>query len=171
MNNIGAVNSEWKKRYNGSCAIGLREYFALQNLEGGPNEQEENEIHTPRSPRYFPQMPRLSWLRQAPEGRRAMGAGDEAMKTRDEQIQEIIANFDWEKVHKVMVALDWQWAKTLEHEEGIPKIGDLVNTATALLTDVYKQNAQSVSCGGFSAVQEDGLLGLEFRVDYYFVEE
>ena len=93
------------------------------------------------------------------------------MKTRDEQIQEIIANFDWEKVHKVMVALDWQWAKTLEHEEGIPKIGDLVNTATALLTDVYKQNAQSVSCGGFSAVQEDGLLGLEFRVDYYFVEE
>ena len=92
------------------------------------------------------------------------------MKSKDDQIKEIIANFDWVKVHKVFISLKWEYAKTLGREAGIPTIGDLINTATYCLQAVANGEGTGCGTGGFRATIDNGSLGLEFVVEDYFVE-
>jgi len=92
------------------------------------------------------------------------------MKSKDEQIKEIIANFDWVKVHKVFVTLKWEYAKTSMHEEGIPTIGTLINTAADCLQAVANGEGTGCGTGGFRATIDNCSLGLEFVVEDYFVE-
>lgn len=49
-------------------------------------------------------------------------------------INDIVENFNWEKVHKTMKALDWTW-----YDSGgeTPTIGALFRCATGLLHDAY----------------------------------
>jgi len=51
-----------------------------------------------------------------------------------EAIDSILDNFDFERVHKAMTALDWEWAST----DGVPEIPDLRQKARELLKDVSK---------------------------------
>lgn len=76
-------------------------------------------------------------------------------------IDEILDEFDFERVHKVMVALDWQWYNTA----GVPSIGDLRRAARSLLQQVVDgKNLRYTATGGFVAYMEDGVLGLRFEV-------
>lgn len=50
-------------------------------------------------------------------------------------IENIIENFDFDKVHKVMTFLNWGWA-TVE-EGGIPSIGKLIIHSQKYLSDVF----------------------------------
>lgn len=75
------------------------------------------------------------------------------MISKEKAIENIIENFNWEKVHKTMVALDWTW---YDSEGEVPTIGALFNCAIKLLHDAYdgaerfKSNYR-VGTGGFYA--------------------
>ena len=71
------------------------------------------------------------------------------MKQRDELIKEIIENFDFIKVHKVMIYLEWGW-----HDGEVPTIGKLVLRSKEMLKEAYdksKKNHYFVETGGFKA--------------------
>lgn len=62
-------------------------------------------------------------------------------------IDEILNYFDFERVHKAMVALNWRW----EEIEGVPSVGALVNKARSMLESVASGKYSSASTGGFRA--------------------
>lgn len=82
-------------------------------------------------------------------------------------IDEILDEFDFEKVHRVMQALDWKWHNT----DGVPSIADLRRMARSLLNQVVESKGiHSVGSGGFTAYMHHGLLGLRFEVSSYEIE-
>lgn len=84
-------------------------------------------------------------------------------------IDEILDEFDFEKVHRVMLALDWKWY--IEGEQVNPSIGDLRRTARSLLKQVVESKGlHSVGSGGFTAFMHYGVLGLRFEVSSYEIE-
>lgn len=86
---------------------------------------------------------------------------------RDKCIEEVLANFDFEKVHKGMIAVKWTWRT----EDGsgnlaIPTRDALVVTARDLLEKAWRSDG-AVRTGGFCARYEEAVdgyatLGLEF---------
>ena len=78
-------------------------------------------------------------------------------------IDKIISDFDFEKVHKVMLAVNWRWGST----NGVPPVGSLVLRAQELLQDVSKMDVgYSIGTGGFKATKisdEDDGEGLELE--------
>ena len=75
------------------------------------------------------------------------------MINKQKAIDNIIENFNWEKVHKTMVALDWKW---WDNENASPSTGALFRCAVDLLHYVYDEAIEnrcdySVRTGGFRA--------------------
>ena len=90
-------------------------------------------------------------------------------KSREQLIDEIVENFNWDKVYRTMDALGWTW---VDSEGETPSIGRLITTATRLLRDAYdgavkEQETYLSGTGGFEAVcfvdGEDGIYRLELR--------
>lgn len=87
----------------------------------------------------------------------------------DSQIEEIINNFDFEKVHKVMKLLKWQWFSS-NTEDKVPSYGELIQQSKSLLTmsvkglNEHKGNYYSTGTGGFNAV------AIRCEDDYIVVE-
>lgn len=97
-----------------------------------------------------------------------------------EEIDNILDDFDFEKIHKVMEALGWVWEPIGSR---VPTIAQLRKAARARLRDAtsadpsYKDSVRIVSSGGFKATFEvfgaewderpfdDFFLGLEFVVE------
>ena len=70
-------------------------------------------------------------------------------------INEVCSNFDFDKVHKAMLLLDWQWLKS-DGSCQVPNQDDLKKCAERLLRLVAKLVASKVSdpsvcCGGLMA--------------------
>lgn len=81
-----------------------------------------------------------------------------------EAIDEILDNFNFERVHNVMMHLDWDWAST----DGVPNISDLRKCARRLLKEVaYSEEYNSVGTGGLEAYKKDRELSLKFVLDYW----
>lgn len=80
------------------------------------------------------------------------------MKTDQEKIDYILDRFDFEKVKKVMDALEWEW-----QDKGVPELWDLRERARELLKSAIKHNA-SFRMGGFEASCSNGWLELGFIV-------
>lgn len=76
----------------------------------------------------------------------------ENRRTMDEQIDEIMEEFDFEKVRNVMLHLKWRWLY-----EGIPSVEDIKEESRRLLVDSYdscykhEQDNCSIGCGGLKA--------------------
>ena len=91
--------------------------------------------------------------------------------TQREQINEILDNFDFDKVEVVMKALDWKWWNS---ENSIPTKFEMQKKAASLLEDAYyeakkwKVSHYLVGCGGFEATasywEGEVRLGLSFVV-------
>lgn len=86
------------------------------------------------------------------------------------KIEDIIRDFNFEKVHRVMEMLNWKWAAT---SYGVPTIEELKGEARRLLVEAATEETQ-VATGGFRAVYEksqdcafdpDPYIGLEFIVE------
>lgn len=56
------------------------------------------------------------------------------MIDKQKAIDDIVENFNWEKVHKTMEALEWTWH---DSEGETPSVGALFNLAVRLLHDAY----------------------------------
>lgn len=86
-----------------------------------------------------------------------------------EKIEQIMENFDFEKVHKVMVALEWEWYLGTWGGFGIPSVGAIQKAARRLLSEAWT-NKTTVSTGGFSAEYDDGDLIFRFILEEWFSE-
>lgn len=64
------------------------------------------------------------------------------------QIAQVLGEFDFQKVRRVMELLDWRWA---DAENGIPEIHEMVAVATRLLVDLKDFETHENSTGGFTA--------------------
>ena len=84
-----------------------------------------------------------------------------------ELINEILDEFDFEKVHRTMKALDWTWYGS----DGVPSIGDLRRAARELLQELLKHNHYCVGTGGLFAYRMADTVGLRFEVASYEVEK
>ena len=85
-----------------------------------------------------------------------------------EKIEQIMENFDFENVHKVMVALEWEWTFG-RGGSGIPSVKSLKKRAGELLSNVEDLICEggtiTSSSGGFEAKYHDGCLSLSFIVE------
>lgn len=83
-----------------------------------------------------------------------------------EQVDNIMENFNFTRVHETMVRLDWKWStdKGLQ----VPSISDLKVTARRVLTGVDGISSFYLSTGGFVAsVDRWGILNLSFEITNY----
>jgi hypothetical protein len=87
-----------------------------------------------------------------------------------ELIDEIMDNFDFDKVHKVMTFLNWTWWNAAE---GVPSTSELRQQARRLLRDAVDKKS-SISTGGLWArykeyPEDDYPVSLElyFAVDHW----
>lgn len=74
-------------------------------------------------------------------------------------IEEILDEFDFNRVHKAMCVNDWHWVLSL----GTPSIAEMRECAKALLTEVVGRGHGYVATGGFKADIERGELRLVFE--------
>lgn len=80
-------------------------------------------------------------------------------KTKEELINEVLDNFDFEKVHKVMTFLDWKWTSLSDATNEVPSIAKLDRSAQQYLEMAYdglaeasyEDNEYMVGSGGFEA--------------------
>ena len=81
-------------------------------------------------------------------------------------LDNIMDNFDFDQVHKVMVFLDWKWANGKGSLE-VPEKYELKGTARRLLKMAVEEKT-TVSTGGFLAEyregEGDGWMDLKFVV-------
>jgi hypothetical protein len=82
-------------------------------------------------------------------------------------VDNIMDWFDFEKVHKTMKALRWEWVGA---EEKIPCQGEIREKARQLLTQAIESETD-VASGGFHVtyISVEGLLKLEFIVSEWDV--
>jgi hypothetical protein len=85
-------------------------------------------------------------------------------KKKQDAIDEIMDNFDFEKVAKVMEVLGWKWVNS-ETDLKIPDVSELRKQARRLLTTALKENT-GVATGGFKVtyLKDEKFLHLEFVV-------
>lgn len=89
-------------------------------------------------------------------------------KQREAMIAEVMENFDFEKVHKVMEYLDWKWS--IGHDENVvPSVYRLMKQAEKMLDDVSRNDDGmriELSTGGLRAVfDENEDLELRFEIE------
>jgi hypothetical protein len=84
-----------------------------------------------------------------------------------ELINEILDEFEFEKVHRTMKALDWKWSGC----DGVPSIGDLRRQARELLQELLKHDYHLTGTGGLFAYRMADTVGLRFEVTSYDVEK
>jgi hypothetical protein len=88
-----------------------------------------------------------------------------------DEIEKLIAEFDFDRVHKAMVAVDWKWGGTFGPPPAVPAKDALIATARDLLRQVSAKGAGSISTGGFCAFydaehdEDTGALGLQFVLE------
>lgn len=80
------------------------------------------------------------------------------------QIDEIMDNFDFDRVQKMMAATDWFW-----YTDGgahIPSQPELREAARVCLRTVAERECFLVASGGFTAMNQDGCLSLYWGVSW-----
>jgi len=90
-------------------------------------------------------------------------------------VSKCLANFDFERIHAMMVAVDWKWSLGSRPEDyKVPTVADLRDCAERLLYAAVRDRG-TVGTGGFEAsytvTHERGKLRLMFvafqNVEYY----
>lgn len=78
-----------------------------------------------------------------------------------EQIEDILDNFDFDKVKKVMDHLQWLWFDTV----GVPEISDLRKHARRLLTEVGEEVMKNNEIPAESNIATGGFRAKAYRYD------
>lgn len=84
-------------------------------------------------------------------------------------VKEINQYFNFEKVHKAMIATEWHWNfgqdSYGQDRDGIPTLSTIKNYAYHLLKQAYDEDLSRVCSGGFSAGWDNGELYLTFTLE------
>lgn len=86
--------------------------------------------------------------------------------TNQQKIDEILDNFDFEHVHRAMLALNWTWYSTI----AVPSIADLRKKARELLKQLIAKDLSEIGTGGLRAEKRGDFLRLSFVVADWNVE-
>lgn len=92
------------------------------------------------------------------------------MKTEQDMIDEVMDNFDFDKVHKMMAAVGWKWAK----EDGgytVPDIQRLKKAARYLIKKAIKDDVIDISTGGFEVQRGEDYIRLSWGPEYVAEQE
>ena len=83
-------------------------------------------------------------------------------KKQQKAIDKIMDWFDFTKVHRTMVALEWKWVSA---EDGIPTEPEIRETARRLMEDAIKDKI-SIATGGFRVHydKKDDFISLSFVI-------
>jgi hypothetical protein len=80
-------------------------------------------------------------------------------KTRfQEQVEEVLLNFDFDRVHRVMESLSWAWANL----DRVPTRAELSTEGRRLLAELGGRPGVLGSGGLRASYKEDGTLSLKF---------
>lgn len=80
-------------------------------------------------------------------------------KTRfQEQVEEVLSTFDFDRVHQVMESLAWTWANL----DRVPTKAELTTEARRLLSELDGKAGVLGSGGLRASYKEDGTLSLKF---------
>jgi hypothetical protein len=83
--------------------------------------------------------------------------------------QEINESFNWENVHKAMMAVGWCWSlgtdKFGKDNMGVPSLETIKNHAYAMLKEAYDLGKGQISTGGFTAGWDSEELFLVFTLE------
>lgn len=90
-------------------------------------------------------------------------------KTKQELINEVLDNFDFNKVHQVMKFLNWKWFNFEDSTYELPSIRQLINQAEKYLGMAYNglekiehnEHSYMVGSGGFEAQAKRYPAGLD----------
>ena len=89
-------------------------------------------------------------------------------------LEDFSKNFDFDKVQKAMVSLNWCWSLGTDSRGssifGIPNIDTLRLFAFEYVEDAYNKECR-VGSGGFMAEYLDGEMYLEFTLTEWYVYE
>ena len=92
----------------------------------------------------------------------------------DKMVADVMEGFDFNKVHDVMVSLDWHWVNK-NNESAVPSLYQLIKEAERLLRTAaahYMEKEFYVTgSGGFMSVLWDGALTLQFVLAEYTAYE
>ena len=91
------------------------------------------------------------------------------IKDAEKKIDNILNNFDFDKVHNYMVENNWRWA-TEFGELIVPSIERLKHRARQILEEVANKEREVtfIATGGFKAIKLYGTLTLDFVIaDWY----
>lgn len=83
-----------------------------------------------------------------------------------ELIDDIMDNFNFEKVHKVMTFLNWTWYNLETMKEYIPTIQEIRSSARDRLKTVLLEKYGYCESGGLVARKyDDDTISLEFKIE------
>ena len=88
--------------------------------------------------------------------------GDITQKEMD-LIFDVCDHFEFEKVHKVMVALDWKWST--DEVNGVPELWQIKKAGRHACLCAIRE--KSYISGGWHATFQDGVLELMFVAEYW----
>jgi hypothetical protein len=83
--------------------------------------------------------------------------GHRGKKSHSDMVSEIISDFDFNKVHRVMKFLDWQWAKL----GAVPSAEDLQKEAQRLLGSLEGEPGVKGTGGLRASLKNEGTLSLK----------
>ena len=92
------------------------------------------------------------------------------MREMQEQIDEIMDNFDFERVHRMMNTLDWKWVDG-DGEFSVPDVPELRKTARRLLYQVIDEGFIHCGSGGFNVSKGENWIVLQWGPEYMAEEE
>ena len=86
--------------------------------------------------------------------------------TKQEIIDDVMDYLNFEKIHKVMVATNWEWANV----NGVPEVYQLRQFLRKFLRDFLDSTNVEAACGGFYIKRyEDGSIKVSFEVNSWTV--
>ena len=80
--------------------------------------------------------------------------------TDQEKIDEILDNFDFERVHRAMLGMNWTWQSC----DCVPNIADLRRKARELLKQLIESDYAEMGTGGIRVEKRGDFLRLSFVV-------
>ena len=77
----------------------------------------------------------------------------------EEWVEDIMQEFDFKKVHKVIKLLKWKWAGV-----GVPDMKEIKKTARYVMSRAYEVESGTVATAGFEAQVTKHGIGLKFVI-------
>jgi len=83
------------------------------------------------------------------------------MKLYSYQIEQVIKDFDFKSVQKVMKALDWKWIGS----DDIPTVKEMKDTVRGLIQKLQDDSLAMIGTGGFFVVRNGDDFVLSFEIE------